>query len=379
VPVGSGHNTGDIRFGTFHFLEHIVMNRSKAYPEYKQWSKKIGLVGGYTNAMTTRKSSTFIASVPSEHGNLIYGLFDTVFSPIFNEEDIIGERNIIKNERKGKERWFPGDDETGHYLWTEWFSEDPDYIYQRLGRDEDLDAMDASYLQFVHEKYYFNKNSFLMIGGIVDIEPILTLLENVKTNQNSPDLQERKISWKDKEYREASFNDLNRYIYRLGNITEKNFKKNLIGRFALILLTNAVQGPLYRWLRDEKKWVYGIGFEIESTYENNTWQLVIPLSHPDHVADVRSQLLGKIKEAFSDETLIASEKERFLGQQKFQFETVGQKMDFLLGWYRTHQIIVNETMLVEIIDSITSQDLLALLDDTFGEILTTSLKKEPNI
>ncbi len=370
IPFGSGHNTNDIIPGTFHFLEHIILKRSKLYPDYREWSKKVGLVGGYSNASTSRNMTQFIVSVPNEHTELIDGLLSHVLEPLFETEDTEKEKSIIQNERKGKERWFPGADEISHYLWTEWLDEAKDYLYQRLGSDENLASIDAAYLETIHKKYYFNKNSFLIVGGDLDVNPLIEKLESITPTVEAPEFQKRTIAWKDKSYREVSFTDANRYTYRIGGIIEKDFKKNLIARFGMVLLINNVHGYLYNWLRHEKNWVYGVNFETDTNYENAVWQISVPLSHPEHVEEVRQSIKSKIKEAFSDENLIASEKRRFLGQQKFQFETTNEVIDFILGWYGNYGVIITEHMLGEIINGITSEDLLALLDNEIGEILT---------
>lgn len=371
VPFGSGHNTGDIRNGTFHFLEHTVLNRSKQYPEYKAWNTAVGLVGGYSNASTGRRQTAYIVALPIAHKELIDGFFSHIFEPILTEEDVVGERGIIRNERKSKERWFPGSDEISHYIWSEWLSEDKDYIIQRLGSDEDLEAITAEYLNDIHQKHYFSNKGFLMVSGGVSPEFFIEKLKNITTKDAQHPYQARTVVWKDKEYRSMAFTDASRYTYHLGGTTEKDFKKNFIGRFALALLINSVQGPLYTWLRDEKKWTYGLSREIDAGYENTVWIIKIPLSHPEHIPEVRKELLERIRTAFSDEALIAREKERFIGQQTFQFETPDEILDFVSGLYGDYGVFVTETMVRDIITNITSADLLQFLDADIGEILIT--------
>ena len=369
VPFGSGHNTGDIVPGTFHFLEHVVLLRSKLYPGYREWGTKVGLVGGYSNAATSRSCTSYEVSVPVAHEYLLDGLFSAVHYPVISAEDVIGERGVIRNERKMKERWYPGDDEIEHYMFTEWLLEDADYITQRLGSDENLENITAEYLQGIHEQYYRTGKAFLIISGSFDMDRIVSVLEQVQTTHAAPYFQERAFSWADPQYREVAFTDASRFTYHLGALAQKDIKSDIRCRFGLGMLANSTHGPLFRWLRDEKKWVYGVNVQADSTYENMSFGISLPFSEYGHVAPARAELLDRIKAAFSDEALIAAEKERYLGQQTFQFSTPGEVIGFLLGKYRTYGRFIYETELDAIIQGITSADLLSMLDTAFGELL----------
>lgn len=371
VPVGSGHNTNDIIWGTFHFLEHIVLQRSKLFPEIFSWKKEVGKTGGYSNAFTSRSKTVFLASVPKKDQSLIDGLFSSIFDPIFDEESVIGERGIIKNERKSKERWFPGDNEIENYLFTEWIDEDKDYIYQRLGSDQDLDNINSEYLSKIHQTYYRNKNGVLFIGGDVDIEHIISILEKIETTDILPEFQERTFSWKNPDYREVSFTDANRYEYYIAGFYDKDWKKDLIGRFGIGLLINGIQGPLFEWLRNEKKWVYGLDYFSSSFYENSFWYLCVPLSQKENVEEVRKKLKERIKLAFSDKKIIESEKNRFLGKRLYQFETIEDVVNADVNTFCGYGFTISEEDILNTIKNITSEDLLSMLESYGGEILIT--------
>lgn len=376
VPVGSGHNTEDITWGTFHFLEHIVLQRSKLFPELFSWKKEVGKTGGYSNAFTHRSKTVFLASVPKKDERLIDGLFSSVFEPIFNEESVVGERGIIKNERKSKERWFPGQNEIDHYLFTQWASEDKDYIYQRLGTDKDIDSITAEYLSDIHKKYYRNKNGILFIGGDVDINHIISILEKIETTNELPAFQERKYSWADQTYKEVSFVDANRYEYFVGGFFDKNWKKDVIGSFAIGLLINSIQGPLFEWLRNEKKWVYGLDYMNDISYENTFWYLSVPLSKKENVEEVRTKLRQKIVEAFSNQKLIESEKNRFLGKRLYRFETIEDLVEAEVNTICNYDLVLSEEEIIKVVMDIKTEDLLQLLESCTGEILVMPKKKQ---
>jgi predicted Zn-dependent peptidase len=97
--VGSRHETAP-EAGLAHFLEHLCF-KGTARRSARQISEEIDRLGGELNAFTTRETTTFYATVLSEHlPQAVELLEDVVLHPALAAGDIAKERQVIMEEIK---------------------------------------------------------------------------------------------------------------------------------------------------------------------------------------------------------------------------------------------------------------------------------------
>ncbi|MEW6324778.1 MAG: pitrilysin family protein [Nitrospirota bacterium] len=97
--VGSRHESAD-EAGLAHFLEHLCF-KGTGRRSARQISEEIDRLGGELNAFTTRETTTFYASVLSEHlPHVIELLEDIVAHPALAPLDVVKERRVILEEIK---------------------------------------------------------------------------------------------------------------------------------------------------------------------------------------------------------------------------------------------------------------------------------------
>ncbi len=97
--VGSRHESAD-EAGLAHFLEHLCF-KGTGSRSAKQISEEIDRLGGELNAFTTRETTTFYASVLSEHMPQVVELLeDIVIHPALAAPDVAKERRVIIEEIK---------------------------------------------------------------------------------------------------------------------------------------------------------------------------------------------------------------------------------------------------------------------------------------
>jgi predicted Zn-dependent peptidase len=362
VPFGSAHNTGEIIPGTFHFLEHMCMNRSEVFPEFNQFGKEVGLHGGWSNAHTAAFETTYEMSIPTIHlEKFIPGFLSIITNPIISEQDIANERTIVINERM-RRRWYPGSNEQTHYLATQWGDDEHFSLQQIFGFDEDLGSMTPEYLQKV-QKFYFDPRMEVVAIGSGNIQPILDVLGKLQVEKHELPYNFKWSSWARKDYHEHEFDDINRFELLYGGLIDgqrdisEMRKLNFIGTF----LTNPSHGPLYNWLRSEKGWVYNLGFHIDDSKFGYAWSFDIPLSNKEQVEIVRNEWWPRATEALKDKDAINREVDRILNSSAYWYENasdiLGAAMDGLQSRGRIIEIQEWRNLINECRDSVKLQEL----------------------
>jgi predicted Zn-dependent peptidase len=351
IPFGHVNNTGDIASGTFHFLEHSVLNRSKKHPEKNEFSKLVSLRGGYLNATTNLFSTDYILEIPVDIFDTGFvGLLSHIYDPLITKEDIEIESSIILNERKRKGPWWPGDNEMQYYLNRKWRASTPLELVDRLGTDESLKSMTPEYLYTIHKAYSSNR-TVVFVGGRYNRNLVCQELSKIKTKDINLPQNYNKLSWSEKQYHETAFTDTHRYTYYYGGILpELNIETSVTLEFLLKYLTNNVHGMLYQWLREEKGWVYEVSHRIGLDYEGSTyWSISLPFSTPEHVQSARLQLHDKIKEALLDERKIKLELDRRIYESLFFYQTLKSVIDEADSIFYSYKKIYSEADFLSLI------------------------------
>jgi predicted Zn-dependent peptidase len=354
VPFGDTNNTAKILSGSAHFLEHMILSRSELYPDSKSFIKTVKHKSGNIMAMTGNFNTIFDLEVRADlFCELLKGLVSHVFHPIFRQDDLELERGIVCNERKMVERWFPGSDELENYLSTDWKYNVPCNLKQKLGCDSDIADITLDYLDSLHKRYS-ELNSFVFIGGNFDLDSVCEIITDGNVEAKCEKLEEKydKARWVNKEYHEKSFDDISRFNLFLGGFRHSvdlrtSFCVNFIGK----LLADPVTGILYEWLREEKGWVYNIGFYFNTNKMESVWELDIPLNNLKQVEFVRKEIDNKIIGVIQDKKKVSEGIERYKSASVFNYQTLDSIIREAAGSLFIHGRIVSETESLELLDS----------------------------
>ena len=335
VPVGSASSFGRYAPGTFHFLEHMLFNRSKEHPALNQYSTLVGLKGGTFSASTAPFHTRYVLQVPTIHfAELWKGFFSAVFQPYFDSNDLEVERGTISSERRRKERWFPGGSELEQYMDTGWMHDIALTLEQRLGSESSLAAIDIAALEYAHRSSYFSEGLQMVTGGSADFKPLIASLAELRIQGAPPERRIDPIRWVNKEYHVQPFRDIGRHILRFGGIVSGPPEplRNRARSFILEYLTNSTHGPLFKWLREERGWVYDLGYSNGlSLNGQGIWTLRLPLGTQGQVKIVREQLVERVEAALQDTKALNNEVGRLLNMAEAY-------------WYPEIAPIVNEAL-----------------------------------
>ncbi len=348
VPVGSAHNMAGVTPGTFHFLEHMVMKRSQQNPGYKELKQLVGLRGGKLNAGTSWFDTCYILKISNRHlSPVLPGFFAQVFQPLWREEDIVKERGVISNERLRRARWFPAKSELGHYMNTQWRWCCPVSLRQVFGSDEDLATMTATTLNIAHQ-YYFDHRVWVMVGGSGRATELFEKIAALPVKEHTLSHQVDPVRWVKQDYHTKAFRDVSRFQLRVGGFVVPRPEPLMIQALQFILgyLINPIHGPLFRWLREEKGWVYELSSANKVDRYSNEWTLFFPLASMTQVAKVREELSEKVAAALSNAEGINLEVERLQGElDTFYWLTLGQIMENAQRHLENYGRIITETEL----------------------------------
>src|SRR3984885_12244751 len=104
--------------GMAHFIEHMVF-KGTAHRTAEEIAREMDSVGGHLDAFTSKELVSFNAKVLDEHLPLAFDvLSDLVLRPLFKEEDIAKERQVVLEEIRMEE---DNPESLAHELLTENF------------------------------------------------------------------------------------------------------------------------------------------------------------------------------------------------------------------------------------------------------------------
>ena len=346
IPIGSAHTGAHILPGSPHFLEHLMVGRSRLNPARSEFDLAVGLTGGWTNAHTAYEWTSYELSVPNRHlAELLPRFCSAIFEPLFPDEDLTQQRGVIANERQLEERWWPGQSEIGQYIRTGWQLDDPVGIRRTFGSDEDLAAIQASDLNRLHRQY-FDPRIKIVAAGCGDLTPLLDYVEALTLNALPLPSQHERLRWVNQTYHEKAFRDASSYELYYGAILSEvpDPEATCVANFILTYFCNCTHGPLYDWLRNDEGLVYDINWGICRTPWGADWSLSFELNEPSHVEFVRNSLRERMEAAITDTERVRREIERLRDRaEAFDYQLPDSIVDTATNDYHEFGRLVSET------------------------------------
>ncbi len=167
VSVGVGSNQEELHErGISHFLEHLLFEGTVKRPSNELISNEIETIGGEFNAYTTNERTCFYVRVLKKHfAKAVEILADIMQNPLFKEEHITKEKNIVLKEIDMMH------DEPSYYQWimlqnnifTKHPARNPTYGDRKIIKGLTREKVVAFY-----DKHYHANNMTLSIVGEVD-------------------------------------------------------------------------------------------------------------------------------------------------------------------------------------------------------------------
>ncbi len=175
--------------GIAHFIEHLCFKGTKKR-NTRQIAFELEKVGGILNAFTSEEETAYHVKLPSQHLELAMDvIFDIFFNPLFPEEEVKKEGNVICEEIK-----MYNDNPLRHAL-----NKIKSNLYEFpfgmdiIGTKENIMSMSRDVLIKKHHEVYTPQNAVLCIVGNNNLEEITKLAEKFSVSREGKSLKIPKI------------------------------------------------------------------------------------------------------------------------------------------------------------------------------------------
>ncbi len=162
--VGSVDEDSPELYGISHFLEHMVFNGSKNFPDRDKNEELLAQQGLYENAWTSQSETVYHILTPKRSMSECFDLLtDRVFNPLFPPEFVEKEKGIIQEELV----MYENDPDSVIYqdTWSRTFV-GLNYANDIIGTRESIASMSQKLLSDYHKKFYTTDNCiFFTYGG----------------------------------------------------------------------------------------------------------------------------------------------------------------------------------------------------------------------
>jgi predicted Zn-dependent peptidase len=182
VGVGARHETPETS-GISHFVEHMVFTGTERWSE-EEIKEIIRRRGGQWNGWTSREHTGYYAQVAAQDVDIaLEWLAEVVFRPTFPAEEIESERQIIFQEKGGRDSWLINTledwgvtDDIEEMVRQQLFPEST-FTLSPIGEDEVLERIDRAMLLEHYRTHYVPRNTVLVLVGNVDPQDVFKQAE----------------------------------------------------------------------------------------------------------------------------------------------------------------------------------------------------------
>lgn len=162
--------------GISHWVEHMQFKGTLAFPA-GELDRAISLHGGSWNAMTWLDFTTYLATMPVEHIDLVLRLeADRMVNSIFDMEEVEKERTVVISERQGRENQptFRIEEKVQREAFRQ-----HSYGHMVIGELADLKTIKREDLYSFYQRHYTPNNAVLAMAGDFDSRAMLDRIEEL--------------------------------------------------------------------------------------------------------------------------------------------------------------------------------------------------------
>ncbi|MEI6553011.1 MAG: pitrilysin family protein [bacterium] len=302
--------------GVAHFLEHIVFDGNPQYKDKKAidlFSKEFLL--DTLNAHTGFTHTCFICKfLPQKTEPALSGMYNLIFKPLMREEDIEHERRVITQEGWSlllNEKYI-------NYL-KKWnmnvFSDIPERLRMAspLGWIDTVAKIGKKDLLDVHKKYT-RENSIIIITGVINkstINEVKKIIDQVPNGKKRPNPKiplkihlPKERRWV-KSYTEIGKTEAKQALLNIERVLENK----TTDAYTLGLITTVLREILFRRLRHDNSWCYGVGATFWQNTKFITQSIWVKVS-PENVKEAEKIIWDTIDRFILGEYKEDTERER---------------------------------------------------------------------
>jgi len=267
------------RTGLAHFFEHLMFKATKNYPKGTM-ERLVRANGGDNNAFTSRDYTGYYTKLPSDKLDVIIPIeADRMQNLVFDEKEIISEREVVKEERRMRvENDVRGalDEAVFHNVFTK-----HPYHWPIIGYMNDLNAASMDDLKSFYKTYYAPNNAVVVISGNFDMKKAKSLIKDYFEKipaQPVPDLKPVAEAEQKTPRKEILKKDVQTITY---NMAYPSVELGHPDSFALDLLAGMLSAGassrLYKKLVYETKLATSVDVESDTSRFAGVFQIIVTL------------------------------------------------------------------------------------------------------
>ena len=245
--------------GYAHFIEHILFKGTQKRSTF-DIARSFDKIGSNVNAFTEKDVTCFYCTFPSRH--LYYALdilIDMIFNPLFEEEEIEKEKNIIISEIGEYE---DSPEENSYDIFMEKMWPDSSLGWKITGDIENIENISRDSLYSYYIEKYILQNLVISVSGNIEAEKITDYFNIALENKNSGTHEKTGLSHR-KQYSFDIIPDDTKQVQIYTGIdipTPENMESYYSFLIFSTMAGESMSSRLYQKLREE----YGLCYSVYS-------------------------------------------------------------------------------------------------------------------
>ncbi|MEJ2690614.1 MAG: pitrilysin family protein [Deltaproteobacteria bacterium] len=374
VDAGS-RDEHDLNNGCGHFVEHMLFKGTSSR-SVQQIARELDVLGGLSNAFTSRENTCYYATVLDSHLPRVVDLLTDMFcNSLFDEEEVVRERQVILQEINMAED-MPDDQIHDHFCELLWGLHPLGKTV--LGSREVVASVTRQKLQEHVQNYYSPERVVIAAAGNVGHEAFVDLCQQPfkKLTTKSGWQLARKKPTVQKPVQKVFSKPLEQIhavvgTYGLSNLDEK--------RFALILL-NIIWGGnmssrLFQEIREKRGLAYSVYSFADSFLDSGYLGVYLGVDREtvNEAFEVIGDQLGRLREDRVSEQELRDAKDYAKGGLYLSAENMEARMtrnarnEYCFGRY----ISIDEV--VRALEKVTAGEIRDLADKLFSRELSAAV------
>jgi len=367
VGVGSRYETEKIN-GVSHFLEHMFFKGTKSRPEPGQVHKDLDKIGADHNAFTTKEATGFWVKTSAKDFDVALDVVsDILLEPLFKEEEVEKERNVIFQEidmyednprrkvQENLENIFFGDQPVG---------------WDIAGSKKSVASIKREDIIHYEAENYLSENMTVVAAGNFDKEKVFAKINlafsPVKKGKNK-NFVKAKIFQKETQVKilnkETDQTHLALALRAYDMYDEK--------RYALDLLSTLLGGNSSSRLFSEIREKLGLAYYVYSWSDQLRdcgylgMAAGVPHDKLSAVVENIASICSKIKKGDISSSDLDSAKSYLRGQTALRFEASDEIAHFVAGQELFYNEIKQPSDILKKIEAVGKEDVLKIAEELF--------------
>ncbi len=377
VSVGIWINTGSAcekpeNNGISHFLEHMVFKGTQKRTAL-QISEDIENVGGSTNAYTSREFTVFYAKMLKNDLELALDvLADMIMAPSFAEDELVKEREVVVQEIKQT------NDDPNDIVFD--YFQETAFQNQALGRSilgpaEKVRSFGAATLRDYMKHNYAAENIIVCAVGNLKHDELVKM-----TAARMSELQPHTDFVKDKQiYTGGSFikkRDIEQAQVLLGfegtdYYSDKRYPVSIMST----ILGGNMSSRLFQEIREKRGLVYSVYSYNNNHFQSGLFGIYAGLEADEiknYIPVVADEVKRIVNEPVSDVELNRV-KVQFKAGMLMALESSSSTAEVVARRYMLHNRFVSMEEIIDIIEGISKDDVMAAAQQIFSSPMTYTL------